>query len=141
MGYRLEKRRMVVWNEIKIIEKPARIRRDGWWISRKRFIRVINEIPCRIERIWTVREAVKHGRIHSANEGVILVSGLFSGNQDAHALASGEIYNVLTFLGYGVNAIDFDDGHLVLIEFDKKRRECGHIDYSRHVGFSRGEIE
>ena len=141
MRYRLEKRRVIVRNEIEIIEKPARVRGDGRWIRRKRFIRVINEVTRCIERIRTIREAVEHGRIHSANEGVILVSGLFSGNQDAHALASGEIYDVLSFLGYGVNAIDFDDGHLVLIEFNKERRECGHVDYSRHVRFSRGEIE
>lgn len=141
VGYMLEKRRVVVWNEIEIIKEAAGIRRDGRWISRKRLIRVINEIPRRIERVRTVREAVEHGRIHSANESVILISGWFSGNQDAHALASGEIYDVLTFLGYGVNAIDFDDGHLVLIEFNEESSECGHVDYSRHVRLSRGEIE
>ena len=47
----------------------------------------------------------------------------------------------MTFLSDGVYAIDFDDGHEMLIEFDKERREGGHVDDSSHVSLSRGEVE
>lgn len=29
----------------------------------------------------------------------------------------------------------------MLIEFHKKTREAGHVDYSSHVSFPRGEVE
>ena len=47
----------------------------------------------------------------------------------------------MTSLSDGVYAIDFDDGHEMLIEFDKERSECGHVDDSSHVSLSRGEVE
>lgn len=137
----LKKRRLIIRHEIKIIEKPTRIRRDSRRIRRKRFIRVIYEVSSCIERIRTIGETIKHSRIHSTQERIVLVSRLFSGYEDAHALPRGEVNNVLIFLSDGVDAVDFDDGHEMLIEFYEERSECGHVDYSQHVRFSGGEVE
>ena len=137
----LKERRLIIRHQIKIIEKPTRIRRDSRWVCRKRFIRVIYEVSSCVERIRTIWETIKHSRIHSTQESVILVIGLFSGYEDAYALPRGEVDDVLIFLSDCVDAIDFDDGHLMLIEFDEERSECRHVDYSQHVRFSGSEVE
>ena len=143
-GYRVghagEERRVVVWDEREIINKAAGVGREGWGFSWEGFVRVINEVAGCVERVCAVWVTIEHVGIHGADEGVVFVGGLFGGYQDAHALAGGEIYKV-SFLSYGVDAIDFDDGHLVLIKLDKEGGECGLVDYSGHVSFAGGDFE
>ena len=119
MGHASEERRMVVWDKGKIIDEAAGVGREGWGFSWEGFVFVINEVTGCIERVCAVRVAVEHIGVHGANEGVILVGGLFGSYQDAHTLAGGKIYKV-SFLGYGVNTIHFDDSHFVLIKLDKE---------------------
>ena len=83
---------------------------------------------------------IEHGWIHSANEGVILFDVRFCGYQDTHTLAGSEIYKV-SLLRDGVHAIDFYNGHLVLIKFYKKGGKGGHVDDSGHVRFPRSDGE
>ena len=131
---------MVVWNEGEIINEAAGVGTEGWGFSWEGFVRVINEVAGCVERVCAVWITVEHIGVHPADKGVVFVGGLFGGYQDAHALAGGEIYKI-SLLGYGIDAIDFDDGHLVLIELDKEGGECGHVDYPGHVSFARLEIE
>ena len=140
MGHTREERRVVVWDEVIIIKEAAGVGREGWRVSWEGFVIVIDEVAGCVERVCAVWIAVEHVGVHGADEGVVLVGGLFGGYQDAHALAGGEIYEV-SLLGDGVDTIDFDDGHLVLIKLDKEGGECGHVDYSGHVSFAGGEIE
>ena len=119
VGHTSEERGMVVWDKGIIIDEAAGVGREGWGFSWEGFVLVINEVTGCIERVCAVRVAVEHIGVHGADKCVILVGGLFGGYQNAHTLAGGKIYKV-SFLGYGVNTIHFDDGHFVLIKLDKE---------------------
>ena len=132
---------MVVRDKGEIINEAAGVGRESWGFSWEGLVGVINEVAGCVERVCAVWVAVEHGGVHGSDEGIVLVGGFFGGYQDAHALASGEIYKVSWLGFYGVDAIDFDDGHLVLVKFDKEGGECGHVDDSGHVSFAGGEFE
>lgn len=66
-------------------------------------------------------------------------SGL-GGYEHTHTLTSSKIDQVRGFL-LGVNAVNLDDSHVMLVELDQERGEIGHVDDSDHVGLARGDRE
>ena len=75
---------------------------------------------------------IEHARIHGANKGKVLISIRLCCYQNTHTLTVGEVDEV-RLLGYGVDTIDLDNGHLVLVKCDEECGEVGHVDDPDHV--------
>ena len=132
---RLEEGLLIVWDETEIIVESTGIRRECRLCFRQRLGGVVNEISSSVKRNARTRITVKHIRIHGANKGIVLAWGTgLSGDKHTVPLTSRNIDQVGTLLDC-VNAVNFDDSHLMLIELEKERGKIGDTEWIRSQHF------
>lgn len=66
----------------------------------------------------TVFRSVKEPSVKSGDDGVVSVGSVFSSQEDSVTLGSSDV-DSFNFLGFDVDTVDFDNGHIVIFEPEK----------------------
>ena len=85
-------------------------------------------------------KGVEHVEVEGGDEGVVLGRGGLRGDEHTVALRGRDV-EAVHGLRLGIDPVDLDDGHGVLVEMHVRGREGGHADHAHEVRLARLEGE
>ena len=128
---------LVIGNEVEIVISVEGLDdRLGW----ERGIVVIDKMAGDI-RLQVIGDGwIEHVEVEAGQESVILVRSMFCGEKDTISLSCRNIDTVDGLL-LSIDAIDFNNCQLVLIELEIRSSEGAHVDNANEVRLSRLDVQ